>query len=98
MSKLKIEIVQGCYGFANPTADYATNLEETHHVVKAQGKPLVRVLLAATEPEAQAFKGKEIDVTYAFTERRTGLIMYQVAGALSACNTARYRRKYVRRK
>ena len=90
MSKLKIEIVQGRYGFANPNADYATNLAQTHHVVKAQGKPLVRVLLAATETEAQAFKGKEIDVVYAGNDQMTGLPMYQIAGATKALNNARY--------
>jgi len=90
MSKLKIEIVQGRYGFANPNADYATNLAQTHHVVKAQGKPLVRVLLAATETEAQAFKGKEIDVVYAGNDQMTGLPMYQIAGATKAFNKVRF--------
>lgn len=89
MSKLKIEIVVGRYGFANPTADYATNLAQTHHVVKETGKPLVRVLLAPTETAAQAFKGKEIEPVYSGKDLMTGLRMYQVAGATKAFNRAR---------
>jgi hypothetical protein len=93
MSKLKITLVKGRYGFAEPTADFPTNLAENHHVVVDAKKPLVRVLLAATETAAAALKGKEIEPIYAGNDQITGFPMYQVAGATKALNNVRYEQR-----
>ena len=93
MSKLKITLVKGRYGFGEPTKDLPTNLAKNHHVVTETGKQMVRVLLDATETAAAAMKGKEVDVIYSGNDATTGFPMYQVAGATKALNNARYEQR-----
>ena len=93
MKKIKIVKIQGRYGFGKATADVPTNLIDTHHIYGTGGRKsqdaLVRVMLAATETEAAAFNGKEIELVYAGNDLNTSLPMYQVAGAVKARNKER---------
>lgn len=93
MSKLKITLVKGRYGFGEPTKDLPTNLAKNHHVVTETGKQMVRVLLAATEKAAATMKNQEVDVIYSGNDATTGFPMYQVAGATKALNNARYEQR-----
>lgn len=93
MEKIKIVKIQGRYGFGKATASVPTNIIDSHHIYGAGGRKsqdaLVRVMLAATETEAAAFNGKEVELTYAGQDLNTSLPMYQIAGALKARNHER---------
>ena len=97
MEKIKIVKIQGRYGFGKATASVQTNIIDSHHIYGAGGRKsqdaLVRVMLAATETEAAAFNGKEVELTYAGNDLNTSLPMYQIAGAVKARNHERMKGK-----